>query len=168
MTDRVLHRTPDVAVGTLQPGQLDRLRTVSRLLDSAIGIPGTRFRFGLDALIGLVPGIGDAAGAIFSSFIVLQAARLGVPKSTLARMLANIGLDAIVGQVPLLGDLFDFGWKANTKNLNLLEHHLQRPAAGRAASRRTLLLLGVGLLVLFLAIIVLGVVVANSLLELAK
>lgn len=168
MTDRVLHRTPDVAVGTLQPGQLDRLRTVSRLLDSAIGIPGTRFRFGLDALIGLVPGIGDAAGAIFSSFIVLQAARLGVPKSTLARMLANIGLDAIVGQVPLLGDLFDFGWKANTKNLNLLEDHLQRPAAGRAASRRTLLLLGVGLLVLFLAIIVLGVVVANSLLELAK
>jgi hypothetical protein len=168
MMNRVLHRTPDAAVGTLQPSRIDRLRTVARLLDNAVGIPGTRFRFGLDALIGLVPGIGDAAGAILSTFIVWQAARLGAPKSTLARMLGNIGLDAIVGQVPLLGDLFDFGWKANTKNLNLLEEHLRRPAAGRAASRRTLLLLGVGLLALFLALIVLGVVVANFLLELAK
>lgn len=155
-------------MGTRESRQLERLRTLARLLDSAIQIPGTRIRFGFDALIGMVPGLGDFIGAILSSFLIFQAARLGVPKSTLVRMMGNVGIDTIVGEVPLLGDLFDFGWKSNTRNLALLEEHLQRPAAARAGSWRVLLLLGGGLLVLFVGVIALGVVVANFVLELLK
>jgi hypothetical protein len=168
MTDPVTSRRPGTRVGTHEPAHLGRLRGIARLLDTAFQVPGTRFRFGLDALIGLVPGIGDAVGAMFSTYIIFRAARLGTPTSTLARMLVNVGIDTIVGEVPLLGDLFDFGWKSNTKNLALLEEHLQRPTAAKAASRRTLFLLGAGLLLLFVSVIALGVVVANLVLELLK
>jgi hypothetical protein len=168
MTDPALRRRWETLVGTYEPRQLERLRTMARLLDSAVRVPGTDLRFGLDALIGLVPGVGDAIGAIFSSFIIFHAARMGAPKSTLVRMMANVGLDTIVGEIPLLGDLFDFGWKSNNRNLALLEEHLQRPTTARAGSRRVLLLLGGGLLVLFVGIIALGIVVANLVLELLK
>jgi hypothetical protein len=83
-------------------------------------------------------------------------------------MMANVGLDTIVGEVPLLGDLFDFGWKANSRNLALLEQHLERPATARRGSKRVLLLLGAGLLVLLVGVIAVGVVVANLVLELLK
>lgn len=141
--------------------RVERLRTLSRVLDNALRIPGTKYRFGLDAVIGLVPGIGDAIGAIFSVFIVFQAARLGAPKSTLFRMMSNIGLDTIVGEIPLLGDLFDFGWKANSKNMALLEDHLQQPVAAHRTSRRVLVLVGVGLLLILAVVIALGVWVAT-------
>jgi hypothetical protein len=140
---------------------LERLKTMARLLDNAFLIPGTRYRFGLDAVIGLVPGIGDAIGAIFSAFIVFQAARLGASKPTLIRMMANVALDTIVGEIPLLGDLFDAGWKANIKNMALLEAHLQQPLSTARGSRQVLFLLGAGLLVLLAGVIALGVVVAN-------
>ena len=168
MTDSAQRRRSDPVVGTLQSGQLERLRTMTRVLDTALRIPGTRYRFGLDPLIGLVPGIGDAIGAIFSTFIIWQAARLGAPKATLLRMFANVGVDTLVGEIPLLGDLFDFGWKSNTMNLNLLEEHLQRPAAARRGSRRVLLLLGARLLLLFVGAIALGILVANYVLNLTK
>jgi hypothetical protein len=155
-------------MSTHEPRQLERLRTMARLLDSAVRVPGTDIRFGLDALIGLVPGLGDAIGAIFSSFIILHAARMGVSTSTLVRMMANVGLDTIVGEIPLLGDLFDFGWKSNSRNVALLEEHLRRPAAAKAGSRRVLVLLGGGLLVLFAAVIALGIVVVNLILELSR
>ena len=145
--------------------QLERLRGLARLLDSAVQLPGTRFRFGLDPIIGLVPGIGDLVAAVFSTYIIYQAARLGAPRSTLVRMLANVGVDTVVGEIPLLGDLFDFGWKSNTRNIALLERHLARPAAAKAASRQVLLLLGFGLLLLFAAVIALGVVLGHFLLE---
>jgi hypothetical protein len=148
--------------------RLERLRRVARLLDSAIQLPGTRFRFGLDPLIGLVPGIGDAIGAIFSTMIVFQAARLGAPKSTLVRMMANVAIDTLVGEIPLVGDLFDFGWKSNTRNIALLEQHLDRPVAAMVASRRVLFLLGFGLLLLFAAVIALGIVLGHFLLESVK
>jgi hypothetical protein len=109
----------------------------------------------------LVPGIGDAIGAIFSVFIVFQAARLGAPKATLFRMMSNIGIDTIVGEIPLLGDLFDFGWKANTKNMALLEQHLQQPVAADRASRQVLVLVAVGLLLILAVVIALGVWVAS-------
>ena len=143
------------------PPQVERLRSLTRVLDSAIRIPGTGYRFGLDALIGLVPGIGDAVGAIFSTFIVFQAARMGASRSTLTRMMGNVALDTIVGEIPLLGDLFDVGWKANTKNLALLEAHLQQPAATRRGSRQVLVLVGGGLLLLLAGVIALGIIVAN-------
>ena len=168
MTDQALRRGPGVLVGTHGTPQLERLRSLARLLDSAVQLPGTRFRFGLDPIIGLVPGIGDLIAAFFSTYIIYQAARLGAPRSTLVRMLANVGVDTLVGEIPLLGDLFDFGWKSNTRNIALLERHLERPAAARAASRRMLLLLGLGLLLLFAGVIALGVVLGHFLLESVK
>jgi hypothetical protein len=147
---------------------LERLRRLARLLDSAVEVPGTRFRIGLDPIIGLVPGIGDVIGAIFSTVIIYQAARLGASRSTLVRMMANVGVDTLVGEIPLLGDLFDFGWKSNTRNIVLLEQHLQRPVASKAASRRVLLLLGSGLLLLFASVIALGIVLGHFLLESVK
>jgi len=134
---------------------------MTRLLDSAIRVPGTRYRFGIDAIIGLVPGIGDAIGAIFSAFIVFQAARLGASTPTLIRMMGNVALDTIVGEIPLLGDLFDAGWKANVRNMALLEAHLQQPVSTARGSRRVLLLLGLGLLVLLAGVIAVGVLVAD-------
>ena len=147
------------------PGELERLKRLSRLLDSAIGIPGTRYRFGLDAIVGLVPGIGDAIGAIFSTYIIFRAARLGASNAILTRMIGNVAVDTIVGEIPLLGDLFDVGFKSNLRNLSLLEQHVHRPAAASAQSRRVLLLLGVGLLALLVGVVALGVVVAQLVLS---
>ena len=153
-------------VRTHEPPQMERLRAMSRLLDNAFTIPGTQYRFGLDALIGLVPGLGDAASAIFSSYLVLQASRLGAPKSVVSRMIGNIALDTIVGWIPLLGDLFDVAFKSNIRNMALLEEHVRRPAAAKAGSRRTLLLVGGILLVAFAGAVALGVVVTKLVLDL--
>ncbi|HEX6434954.1 MAG TPA: DUF4112 domain-containing protein [Gemmatimonadales bacterium] len=150
-----------VVVGTRDARKIERLRTLTRLLDSAIQIPGTRYRIGLDAIVGVVPGIGDVIGAFFSAFLVWQAARMGVSTATLVRMLGNMALDTIVGEVPLLGDLFDAGFKSNTRNLALLEGHLARPAATSRGSRRALWLIGGALVLLLVAIVAMAIVVAN-------
>lgn len=105
---------------------LDRLERFARLMDTAVRVPGTNFRLGLDSVIGLVPGIGDAISAAFASWIVLEAARLGVPKRKLARMLGNVAIDAAVGAVPIAGDLFDAVFRANTRNIEILREHLRR------------------------------------------
>ncbi len=110
------------------------VRALARLLDAAVGIPGTKFRVGLDALIGLVPGVGDLAGAAMSGYIILAAARLGAPKPVLFRMILNVAIDSVVGAIPLLGDLFDAGWRANTRNTALLDRHLAAPAEAKKAS----------------------------------
>ncbi|NER90999.1 DUF4112 domain-containing protein [Moorena sp. SIO3A2] len=103
---------------------LRRVRRVSYLLDNAIPIPGTRYRIGLDPIIGLLPGGGDFVGTIISSYIVVEAARLGVSRSTLVEMVLNILLETVTGSVPVLGDLVDAAWKANVKNVELLEKEL--------------------------------------------
>jgi hypothetical protein len=105
---------------------LSRLDALSRLLDAAITIPGTRFRIGLDGLLGLIPGIGDSLGAVFSAYIIVEAARLGAPKTLLLRMIGNVAVESIVGAVPILGDLFDFAWKANLRNVALLRRYKGR------------------------------------------
>jgi hypothetical protein len=110
------------------------LRALARLMDSAVAIPGTNIRLGLDSLIGLVPGLGDLAGAAMSGYIVLASARLGAPTPVLIRMVANIAVDGVVGSVPLVGDLFDVGWRANMRNTDLLERHLASPAATKRGS----------------------------------
>ncbi|HKP77358.1 MAG TPA: DUF4112 domain-containing protein [Longimicrobiaceae bacterium] len=125
-----------------------RLDTLGYLLDDSIPIPGTGVRFGIDAVLGLVPGLGDVAGVVLSSYIVLQAARLGAGASVLLRMLLNLLIDGVVGAIPFLGDLFDAGWKANDRNLRLLHRALDDPHATRRAS--TALVLGVALLLLAL------------------
>lgn len=110
------------------------IRRGSRLLDSAVSIPGTRFSFGLDAVIGLVPGLGDAVGVIFSAAIVYQSYRLGASKRILTRMLYNVAVDGLLGAVPLLGDWHDLIWKANIKNADLLERQLEDPHSTARAS----------------------------------
>jgi hypothetical protein len=95
-------------------------------LDSAIVIPGTNFRFGADALIGLFPGGGDVVGAALSGYIVYESWRLGVPAAGLARMLANVTFDTLLGAVPVAGDLFDAVWKANLRNIDILRAHVRR------------------------------------------
>jgi hypothetical protein len=99
------------------------LRKWAVLLDSAFQLPGTQLRFGLDPLVGLIPGAGDLVTGFFSVMILLHSVRLRIPKLVIARMLLNTGIDMIVGAVPLLGDLFDAGFKANLRNLLLLERH---------------------------------------------
>ena len=146
--------TPPVHTGPVTTDQAaaDRaasLRSLARVLDSAIGIPGTRIRLGLDSIIGLVPGVGDLAGAALSGYIVLAAARLGVPTSVIIRMVINVAIDALVGAVPLLGDLFDVGWKANTKNTALIDRYLTAPAATKKGSLGVIL--GVVLVLILLA-----------------
>jgi hypothetical protein len=115
-------------------------------MDQAVGIPGTRIRLGADALVGLIPGVGDVVGGAVSGWFIVSGARLGAPPAVLARMALNVGIDALVGVVPLLGDLFDIGWKANLRNLALLEAHLADPRGTRR--RSTWALAGIALLVI--------------------
>lgn len=103
--------------------RLNRLRALSRLLDERFRLPGTRYRVGLDGLIGLIPGVGDTVGSLLSAYILYEAIKLGVPRRVLLRMAANIGLDTIVGLVPVVGDIFDIAWKANKKNMRLLNDY---------------------------------------------
>lgn len=138
---------------------------MGRLLDDSIPIPGTGRRIGLDALIGLVPGIGDGVGALLSTYFIVQAARLGAPRATLFRMAANVGVEALIGAVPLIGDLFDAGYKANIRNLRLLHAHLQQPVAARQSSRRWVWVLVTGLLLLLVGCAVLAVWIAATVLR---
>ena len=109
-------------------------RALARATDTAFRIPGTQVRFGLDALLGLIPGFGDVGGALISGYVLLVGARRRVPPLTLFRMLGNIGVEALLGMIPAVGDLFDVGWKANVRNVALLEDHLADEAAARRSS----------------------------------
>ncbi len=148
---------------TLHPNQsaLDRIRTLTHVLDNAVVIPGTEIRFGLDPILGLLPGGGDAIGSVMSVYIVAECLRLGLPKATLGRMLSNLLIDTVVGAVPMAGDLFDVGWKANSQNLKLLEAHLNNPAPQTAADRRFVFLIALGLVgILAIALVLTTLLVA--------
>ena len=106
--------------------RIARIDALATLLDTAFILPGINVRFGLDALIGLVPGIGDAVTTAMSLYIVHEARQIGAPRHLLLRMLANVALDGIVGAVPVVGDAFDVMWRANRRNLRLLQDWLQR------------------------------------------
>jgi hypothetical protein len=123
-----------------------RLAFLAWLLDSSIPIPGTRLTIGLDALIGLVPFIGDMIGVLASSFIVMEANRIGVARSVLTRMAFNVAVEGIVGIVPFFGDLFDAGWKANQRNVRLLTDWMERPHHAERGSRRFVVILVVALI----------------------
>ena len=111
----------------------ETIRRWARLLDSQFRIPGTSLTFGLDPIIGLIPGVGDLVGPIFGVLVVAHAWRMRVPKIVIARMLVNAGLDAILGLIPLIGDAVDVFWKANQANVQLLERHaFERRPAGAA------------------------------------
>lgn len=106
--------------------RIARIEALATLLDTAFIFPGTNFRFGVDALVGLVPGIGDALTTAVSLWLVKEARALGAPTHLVARMLGNIVIDGVVGAVPLVGDAFDLVWKSNRRNLYLLRRHLER------------------------------------------
>ena len=135
------------------PPALRSARSLARALDTAIGVPGTRFRVGLDPIIGLIPGIGDFAGVLLSISILFNAARLGVPRATLLRMGANIGLEAVIGTIPLLGDLFDFGWRANARNVRLMEAFLADPVGASRTGSRWLVAVATGVAVVLVALV---------------
>jgi len=126
---------------------LERYRALTRLADEAIRVPIIGTRIGLDPLMGLIPGVGDLAGGVLAAYGLLVGWRAGAPGSVLTRMMLNIGIDTLVGEVPFLGDLFDFGFKSNTRNYRLLEQYLDRPAPTNRESRLLLLGLLISLLV---------------------
>jgi len=103
---------------------LKRIRKISRLLDSAIGIPGTKIRFGLDPILGLIPGGGDLIGGLISAYMVYLATSFGLKKEEIGKMVGNVALETILGSVPLVGDIFDAYFKANIRNLEILEQHI--------------------------------------------
>jgi len=128
----------------------ERLARLAWLLDNSIPIPGLNFRIGVDALLGLIPGIGDAIGVLVSSYILREAAQLGAPKTVLVRMAFNVVLEAVIGVIPLAGDVFDAAWKANQRNVRLLGAYLDNPRKTTSASTGFVFLLAVlviGLLV---------------------
>lgn len=106
-----------------QAARLARLRRLAWVVDAAFRLPGTRFRFGLNSLIGLTPAAGDAMLTALSLYIVWEARALGLPTHKLAKMLGNVGIEAAAGAVPILGDLFDMTFKANLRNLAIIEEH---------------------------------------------
>ncbi len=133
--------------------KLERLRKLSDLWDRSIAIPGTGFRVGIESLVGLLPVGGDFIGILLSTYIVLQAIQFKLPASILVRMLFNIILDGTVGSIPILGDLFDTTWKANTKNVNLLEAHLREPIISHQKDKWFLNILLAALVIVLIGLI---------------
>ena len=113
-------------------GDLGSLRTLQRLLDEAFRVPGTRIRFGWDAIVGLIPWAGDVLTAMLGVAILVSAHRLRVPGIVQVRMLLNLAIDLLIGLVPFAGDIADVFWKANTKNMTLLERHAASPMPATA------------------------------------
>ena len=122
---------------TVADPEVQQLLDVGYFLDDSIRVPGTRYRVGVEPLIGLLPVVGDAAGVAFSAYVLAVAARSDAPRATIARVACILWIDAIVGTIPVVGDLFDAYWKANLRSARLLELRLADPASA-AADRRYL------------------------------
>ena len=130
-------------------------------MDAGIRVPGTSLRFGLDPILGLIPGAGDAAGAVLAGWILVEAIRLGASRATVIRIAGNVALDAVVGAVPVLGDIFDFAWKANLRNVALLERHLAAPERAERADRSFVLLVVFGVLAMAVGLLALGILLTR-------
>jgi hypothetical protein len=151
MTDRSHQMSVNLQPATI--AKLERLRYLSHLWDNALRIPGTKLRVGLESIIGLLPFGGDIIGLLLSCYILFYAIQFKLPTTILLRMTVNIVIDAVVGIVPLFGDLFDTAWKANTRNVDLLETHLNTPTLSHSANRRFLVLLWMGIIAIVLILI---------------
>ena len=134
----------------------ERLTRLAWLLDSSIPIPGTRLTIGLDALIGLFPVVGDVVGVALSSYILKEAAALGVSRSILARMAFNVAVEGLVGMIPFAGDVFDAAFKANQRNVRLLNDYLDHPQQAKRSSRVFVGLLSAAVVVFLLVTGTLG------------
>lgn len=105
--------------------EIEKLEKLARLMDSQFGVPGTNIRMGLDSILGVIPGIGDTATMLVSVYIIHRARQHGAHPALLSRMGYNVFVDWLIGLVPFFGDIFDVGWKANKKNVELLKAHLE-------------------------------------------
>jgi hypothetical protein len=142
------------------PQDLVALRRFAYWMDEAFVLPGTRIRVGLDALIGLIPGIGDVVGAVLSSWILVGALRYRVPAWIILRMIGNIGIDLLFGAVPVAGDVFDFLYEENMKNMRLLEKHRDRRKPPRSFASIAVFAIVLVLFVFLLATAVVAGVIA--------
>lgn len=142
------------------PKDLVALRRFAYYMDEAFTIPGTPFKVGLDAVLGLIPGVGDVIGAVLSTWIVVGALRHRVPGRIIARMVLNIGIDLLFGSVPVAGDVFDFMYEENVKNMRLLEKHRDRRRPPRSMAAIALVASGILLLVLAFAVVVAAALIA--------
>jgi len=145
---------------------LQRIERLSYLLDASIRIPGIGYRIGYDALIGLIPGIGDATTLVLSSYIILEAARLGARPATLFRMILNVLIETILGAIPFIGDLFDAVFKANLRNIALLKAHAAPETYRVASNRRYFITIGLVLALVIVLMLALIYVVILALLDL--
>lgn len=118
------------AAGPSREDSLARITLLAKLMDSAFVIPGLNRRIGLDAVLGLVPGVGDALSAALASYIIWEARQLGLPRWKIARMVANVAVDTALGAIPLAGDVFDVFFKSNERNLRIIHEHLGTPKRG--------------------------------------
>ncbi len=143
----------------------ENLDLLSKVLDTWFRVPGTQIRFGLDGIIGFVPGIGDFIGGAASCIIVLAAFFRGVPMITIARMVMNLVIEVGVGLIPFVGNLFDIGWRANRRNYHLLESSLEGPVRNTASDWLFMGVLGLGLLALAIVPFLLLLWIGNGLLK---
>ncbi|MGK2943309.1 MAG: DUF4112 domain-containing protein [Desulfuromonadales bacterium] len=139
-----------------------RLERLAWYLDNSIPIPGLNARIGIDPLLGLLPGIGDTIGALLSSYILAAAGRLGVPKTVLLKMAFNIAVEVVFGALPVLGDFFDMAWKANQRNVQLLDNYLDQPRKTVVANRLFVWTLGALLVGLVIFIGFLGFLLVRA------
>lgn len=139
----------------------DEVRRLAHLLDRAFRVPGTDLRFGVDGLIGLIPGIGDVAGLVLAGVVIAKGIQLGARGSTVARMVVNAAVDAAVGTIPVAGTIADFFIKANTRNVRLLEQHALDPQRTREDSRAVLIrtVIAIALVAILLVVGVIALVV---------
>lgn len=139
---------------------LKRLDKLALLLDSRFTIPGTKIRIGLDALIGLAPGIGDAIGALLSLWIVFSGIRMGASFGTIVKMLFNVGIELILGVIPVIGDMFDLVWQSNNRNVELLREELAPTPPDMVGERQDQRNGNQNLLALLALIILIGVIMS--------
>ncbi len=133
-SNQVLEIGPSPKRDGLRPNA--ELEWIANLMDGIFHVPGLGLRFGLDAILGLIPGVGDTLTTVVSVYILTAANRLGVSRLTIARMASNVAIDYLVGSIPLLGDVFDVYWKSNQKNVALLRRHLETTPEEQRRSRR--------------------------------
>ncbi len=148
-TKPAVTRPPPATPSVREDSVLDGYRKLAWGFDEMFRFPGTQFRFGLDSIIGLVPGVGDLTVSALGAYALMLAFKLRAPAPVLSRMLLNITVDTVFGAIPLIGDLFDATWKANTKNRRVLEAWLADPKRTTRRSRWVVVVFGL----LFLAIV---------------
>lgn len=142
------------------PKDLVALRRFAYYMDEAFTIPGTPIKVGLDAILGLIPGVGDLIGGVLSTWVVVGALRHRVPARIIARMVLNIAIDLFFGAVPVAGDVFDFLYEENVKNMRLLEKHRDRTRPPRSTAAIAVVAIGILLFVIGLAVLLVGAMIA--------